>query len=56
MPVISTKRGLAGAVIMLQRAEQRELLFGQFARTGFARIKVAIELLATADQVRRRFG
>ena len=48
--------GLAGAVILLQRAQQRELLLGQFLAAGFARIQVAIELLAAADQVRGRFG
>ena len=39
-----------------QRAQQRELLIGQFLAAGFARIQVAIELLAAADQVRGRFG
>jgi len=44
------------AVILFQRAEQGELLLGQFPAAGFARIQVAIELLATTDQVRGRFG
>ena len=50
------QRRLADAFILFQRCQQHELLLGQFARAGFAGIEVAIELLAAADQVRRRFG
>ena len=42
--------------MLFQRAQKNELLLGQFARAGLACIKVAIELLAAADQVRWRFG
>src|SRR6185312_12634881 len=47
--------GLTHALIVFESGEHRELLLGEFVPAGFARIEIAIVLLTTLDEMRRRF-
>jgi len=49
------ERRLADAIVLLERTENEVLLLRQISIAGLARIKIAVKLMTSSHEMRRRF-